>query len=129
MTTAENPGQGGTPGTGDDTLQVVIDLLEEDALLREALAEPTGVRLPTGKVISIPHLQDWPHQASRLVALNAWDAWASEVLSEDDAKAFTAAKLRNYQLQRVAEVVTAAGATPPGKPQRSSGPSRSTRRR
>jgi hypothetical protein len=108
-----------TPPAGDER-DVAIDLLAEDAMLREALREPTDVRLPTGKVISVPHLADWPHIASRYAALNVWDQWASEVLSEADYEAFRDAKLRNYQVERITEAVTAAADVSPGKPKRSS---------
>jgi hypothetical protein len=118
---------GKTPG--DDERDVAIDLLAEDAMLREALREPTTVRLPTGSVISVPHLADWPHIASRYAALNVWDQWASEVLSEADYEAFRDAKLRNYQVERISEAVTAAADVSPGKPKRSSGSQGGRRRR
>ncbi len=113
----------------DDELAVAIDLLAEDELLREAIPEPLHVRLPTGKVISVPHLKDWPHIASRYATLNAWDAWAAEVLSPDDLEAFREAKPRNYQMDRITEAVTAAAGVSPGKPTRSSGSRGSTRKR
>lgn len=109
-------------------LAVAIDLLAEDALLREAIAEPLSVRLPTGKVISVPHMKDWPHLATRLVMISAYDQWARLVLSDDDYKAFTDADLRTYQIERITEAATAAADVSPGKPTRSSGSHASTRR-
>lgn len=118
-----------TPPADDDERDVAIDLLAEDAMLREALREPTAVRLPTGKVIHVPHTADWPHIAVRYAALNVWDQWASEVLSEEDAEAFSDARLHNYQVERITEAVTAAGDVSPGKPKRSSGSRGGTRKR
>jgi hypothetical protein len=112
-----------------DEPDVVIDLLAEDAMLREALAEPLPVRLPTGKVISVPHMRDWPHVGSRYATIGAWDAWAAEVLSEEDLEAFKSAKLRNYQIERISEAATAAADVSPGKPRRSSGSRGGSRKR
>jgi hypothetical protein len=122
-----------TPGTGtehDNPLQATLDLAAEDALLREAIGEPETIGLPDGKtVITVPHQSDWPHLASRLAAIGAWDAWAAEVLSEDDQKAFTDAKLHNYQVQRIMDFLSSRGGTTPGKSQQSSSSRRSTRGR
>jgi hypothetical protein len=110
-----------------DDLEVVIDLLEEDALLREAIREPLPVRLPTGKVISVPHIADWPHIASRFITVEAFDAWAARVLSDADYKAWQDADLHNYQVRRIVTAASAAGDTTPGKSSRSSTRRSSTR--
>jgi hypothetical protein len=113
----------------DDEVDVAIDLLEEDAMLREAIREPTTIRLPTGKVISVPHSADWPHLAARLASVSAYDAWAKAILSDRDFKAFQAAELRTYQVERIVEAAAAAGGITPGKPRRSSASRRGTARR
>lgn len=116
-----------TTGTApDDELQVTLDLLAEDAKLRETIREPMTVRLTTGAVITVPHSADWPVSASRLAAVGAWDAWASGVLAEDDQKAFREADLRDYQVKRILEALNAADGITPGKPPRSSSSRRST---
>src|SRR6202042_3683475 len=101
---------------------VALDLLAEDAQLREAIGEPTGIRIPGGEdgagaVISVPQQADWPHIASRLAANGAWDAWAKTVLSDEDFAAFQAAQLRNYQLARLSAAIEAASGISAGKKQ------------
>ena len=117
------------PMPPDDELDVVIDLLAEDALLREALRKPMAVRLPTGKVISVPHQADWHPLASRAAVADLWEMWAKDVMSEDDFEAFREANLRHYQIKRIFEGATAAGDVTPGKPSRSSGSRGSSRKR
>jgi hypothetical protein len=108
---------------------VDLDLLADDAVLREAIGQPTAVRLPTGKIIDVPHISDWPHIASRYAAIALFDAWAAEVLSEQDQKAFAAAKLKNYQVSRLIERASQDGGTNPGKSRPSSASRRNTRRK
>lgn len=121
MTTPPEPEE-----TGSD---VDIDLLADDALLREAIREPTSIRLPTKAVIEVPHIADWPHEASLWASRGLYDAWATAVLSPKDAAAFAKAELHNYQVERIVSAVSAAGGVSPGKPSRSSASRRSTKRR
>jgi hypothetical protein len=104
-----------TPGPDDDERDVDLDLLANDAKYREALGKPTVTRLPTGDVISVPPMADWPHIATRLVTLGLFDGWAESVLSEKDFTAFKAADLHNYQIQKITDRASAAAGTTPGK--------------
>ena len=124
------PGTGTSEDTSEDSgaLEVAIDLIAEDALLREAIRAPLPVRLPTGGVISVPHIADWPHMANRVIAIGAFDNWARLVLSPKDYEAFTKADLKTYQVQRIVEGASAAGDITPGKPSPSSPSRRGTRR-
>lgn len=108
---------------------VDVDLLAEDALLREAVGQPTSVKLPTGDVIEVAHMADWPHIASRYAAVALFDAWAEEVMSAEDFEAFRKAKLKNYQVNKIIERASAAGGTNPGKSRPSSASRRRTPRR
>lgn len=103
-----------------------LDLLEEDPKLREAIAKPTRVKLPTGEIITIPHALDWDINANRLMAAEFWNAWAELVLSEEDYKKWIEAKLRIYQSNRIIETLNAAHGITAGKQQRSSSSQRST---
>ena len=123
MTTADAPER----DAGEADVDLDLDA-EDDALRKEAVGEPTSVRIG-GKVVSFPHQKDWPHEASVFLGNGNSIAWAQRVLSEPDFKAFTAAKVRNYQLERIIEVVSANGGITPGKPSRRSRSSRSTARR
>lgn len=118
------------PSLPDDEPEVDLDLEELDPELREAIRQPSVVRLPgTGKVISIPHISDWPHVAARYTTSGLFDAWADEVMSEKDAKAFKEAALRNYQIDRIVKLATDTGGISPGKSSASSRSRGGTRRR
>jgi hypothetical protein len=99
------------PDEGD----VDLDLLANDARYREALAKPARVRLPTGKIITVPPMADWPHLGTRMVSMGLFDAWAEAVLSEDDFPKFKAAGLHNYQIEKITDAASAAAGTTPGK--------------
>ena len=113
----------------DQEEAVDLDLLAEDALLREAIGQPTAIRLPTGDVIEVPHVSDWPHIASRYAAIALFDAWAEEVMSEADLKAFQAAGLKNYQINKIILRASQDGGATPGKSRPSSGSRARTRRK
>lgn len=113
----------------DDEIDVAIDLLEEDAMLREAIREPTLIRLPDRKVISVPHVADWPFTASRAAATDQYAAWAKLTLSDEDFLSFVGANLKMYQVLRILAAANAAGDVTPGKPRRSSASRRGTARR
>jgi hypothetical protein len=101
-------------------LSVALDLVAMDETLREAVGEPLPVKIAPGTVISIPHGKEWTHNGSRFLAASMWDAWAAEVLNEDDARAFIEAKLHNYQLDALSEAITKANGISAGKARRSS---------
>jgi len=112
----------------DDEAEVDLDLDAEDVLLREAIGQPTTVRV-AGKVISVPHQKDWEWQASQFLGQGLFSAWARLVLSEEDFKAFQDAELRNYQVEKIVEVVTANSGLSLGKRSARSRSSGSTRKR
>lgn len=113
----------------EDEADVDLDLLADDAMYREALAAPVLIRLPTGTVISVPPMADWPHIGTRQMVAGLFDGWADTVLSKKDATAFKAAELRNYQVEKITEAATSASGISPGKRRQSSGSRKSTRRR
>lgn len=117
------------PSQPDDDPEVDLDLDELDPELREAIRQPSVVRLPGGTDISIPHIADWPSVAARYTTAGLFDAWAEEVMSAKDAQAFKDAKLRNYQVDRIITLVTDTGGISPGKPGASSRSRASGRRR
>lgn len=119
------------PGTGTppEPQDVDLDLLADDALLREAIRDPTIVRLKTGDIIEVPHISDWPHLASRFATSALFDAWAESVLTGADFRAFQKAELRNYQVEKIIAAASAAGGITPGKRRPSSPSRRSTRKR
>lgn len=117
------------PSQPDHDPEVDLDLDELDAELREAIRQPSVVRLPGGTPISIPHIADWPSVAARYTTAGLFDAWAEEVMSAKDAQAFKDAKLRNYQIDRIITLVTDTGGISPGKSGASSRSRASGRRR
>lgn len=105
----------------DGETEVDLDLEELDPELREAIRQPSVVRLPGGgNPITIPHIADWPAVAARYTTAGLFDAWAEEVMSTADAQAFKDAKLRNYQIDRIIKLVTDTGGISPGKSSASS---------
>ena len=123
MTTPDDPERDA------EEADVDLDLDAEDEVLRkEAVGEPTTIRI-NGKVITFPHQKDWPHEASIFLNNGNSIAWAQRALTAADFKKFSDAKVRNYQLERIIEVVSANGGITPGKPPRRSRSSRSTRPR
>lgn len=109
------------PALPDDEPEVDLDLEELDPELREAIRQPSVVRLPGGgKPVTIPHIADWPAVAARYTTAGLFDAWAEEVMTAEDAQAFKDAKLRNYQIDRIIKLVTDTGGISPGKSSASS---------
>ena len=123
MTTADAPER----DAGEADVDLDLDA-EDDALRKEAVGEPTTIRIG-GKVLTFPHQKDWPHEASIFLNNGNSIAWAQRVLSAADFKKFTDAKVRNYQLERLIEVINGNSGITPGKPARRSRSSRSTARR
>lgn len=112
------------PEPDDD--DVDFDLDAEDVLLREAIGQPLTVKV-TGKVITIPHPQDWPHAANTAASAADFGGWARAVLSDDDHRVFLAANLRNYQIEALFAQIQKRTGAGPGK-QRNSGPSSRSKR-
>jgi len=81
---------------------VDVDLdAQDESLRREAVGELTKVRLD-GKIIHIIHANDWTATAMRAAGAANWDAWAREVIEDDDEfKAWIEADLKNYQVEAV----------------------------
>lgn len=111
-----------TTTRNDPAPDVVLDLLAEDAQLREAIGDPVPIRVPGGKdgagvVIRFPLQGAWPHMAARFANVGAWQAWADLVLAgdEDALTAWQAADLRLYQIERIVAAITAASGISPGK--------------
>lgn len=100
---------------------VDLDLDAEDVLLREAIGQPMSVRVD-GKVISVPRIDDWPHEANGFALRGDFGTWAALILSPEDLKVFTAANLRNFQVSAIFDHVRKANGVTPGKSP-SSGPS------
>jgi hypothetical protein len=112
----------------DEDLAVDLDLDADDALLREAIGAPTTIRL-NGKVLTVPHMKDWEHNATQFMSQGLFAAWARRVMSDDDFKAFQDAELKNYQVERIVEICQRNSGTTAGKRSRPSPSSRSTRKR
>lgn len=108
---------------------VDLDLDLEDASLREAIGQPTTIRI-SGKVLTFPHHAEWTHDQTRMMSLGMFDAWAEGLLSEADFKVWQGANLRNYQHDAIVKKMLAnMGAGSPGKSQRpSTSPPRKRRR-
>jgi hypothetical protein len=80
---------------------VDLDLTAEDERLREAVGEPIKVKID-GVVIHIRHTADWNNAAMRAASAGDWDAWATEVIDdEDELDAFIEADLKNYQYEAI----------------------------
>jgi hypothetical protein len=108
---------------------VDLDLKAEDSRLREAVGQPTTVRID-GVVVHIAHLAEWPASATKAAARGDWDAWASDVIDNDDElEAFNNADLLNYQLEAVFDECAKQGNMTAGKSRRSGSSSRRTQRR
>jgi hypothetical protein len=117
-------------GTQDDDLEpeIDLDLDAEDQLLREAVGQPITVKVG-GKVITVPHSQDWPHVANMAAARADFGAWAAAVLSDEDYDTFVKANLKNYQVKAIIERIDKRSGVGPGKSPSSRSSSKSTRRR
>jgi hypothetical protein len=124
---AQDPDEPDEPDEED--VDVDLDLLANDSEYRETLAEPTVIRLPTGDVIEVPHMRDWPHIGTRQMVAGLFDGWAETVLTPEDCKAFREASLHNYQIEKITDAVSASAGVTPGKRRPSSSSRKSTRRR
>jgi hypothetical protein len=113
----------------DDTEVVDLDLDADDARLREAVGEPTTVRLD-GVVVHIDHAAEWSNTAMRAATNGDWDTWAAEVIGDEkELKVFLDADLVNYQLEAIFTECGKAAQVELGKSRNSSHSSRNRRRR
>lgn len=124
-TTKDQPALEGHVLDDDD---IDVDL-EDDVHLSEVTGVPTVVRLPGGKIISIPHMGEWEHEHTRMVNVGDFDGWAQGVLNDADYTAFKAARLKNRQIELIFEKAQRRAGTTAGKSSASSGSRRSTARR
>jgi hypothetical protein len=117
------------PIRGQATEDVDLDLDANDALLREAVGKPTTVRID-GVVIHVDHAAEWSNEAMKAASQGDWDAWAREVIHDDDEyQAFQDANLVNYQYEAIFSECGKQASLTMGKSQRSARSSRSTRKR
>jgi hypothetical protein len=97
--------------------EIDLDLDLEDANLREAIGQPTKIRVG-GKIITFPHHAEWTHEQTRLLMSGMFDTWALELLSPADFKAWKAANLKNYQFDGIIKLMLKQmGTASPGKSQ------------
>jgi hypothetical protein len=98
---------------------VDLDLKAEDARLREAVGEPTKIRID-GMVIHIDHIAEWSDVAMKASTRGDWETWADEVIADEkEADHFIQANLLNYQMEAVFETCSKAGGVGKGKSRRS----------
>lgn len=109
---------------------VDVDLDEmDDALRREAVGDPTTVRID-GVVIHIAHASAWPSSAMRAANTGDWETWARAVITNDrEFQAWADADLMNYQIEAVFAQCGRQARLTAGKSARLSGSSRRTRRK
>jgi hypothetical protein len=102
-----------------DEEAVDLDLKVDDVRLREAVGQPTTVRID-GKVIHIVHVAEWPGSAIRASSVGDWATWATEtILDDEERNTFLDADLLAYQLEAVFELCAKKGNVKPGKSRRS----------
>jgi hypothetical protein len=78
-----------------------LDLDKEDAKLREAIGQPTRVRM-RGEVVEFQHPSLWSSTAMKAVSNGDWSAWGQEVIEDPDQfKHFVSCNLRNYQYEAI----------------------------
>lgn len=104
---------------GDTSERIDLDLTTEDKRLREAVGEPTTVKIDD-VVVHILHAAEWPSSSMRAATRGDWDVWADGVIPDDDERnAFIDADLANYQLEAVFELCGKAANAKAGKSRRS----------
>jgi hypothetical protein len=100
-----------------------------DAIGREAAGTPTTVKLD-GVVIHIAHAGDWTSSAMRAAANGDWDAWAREVIGNDNEyQVWEDANLTNTQVEAVFTQCGRQARMSAGKSQKRVGSQRNMRRR
>jgi hypothetical protein len=114
----------------DEDEEVDLDLdAQDEQLRREALGEPSTVRLD-GKTLHIMHAGDWSSSAMQAASSGDWDAWAREVIEDDEEfQVWSDADLKNYQIEAVFKECGRQARLSMGKSRRRSGQRPGTRRR
>jgi hypothetical protein len=117
-------------GPDDDDIEVDVDLdLLSDTLRKEAVGESTTVRID-GTIIHVAHAGDWSSSAMRSAATGDWEAWAREVIFDDEEfQAWVDADLHNYQIEAVFNECGRQARLNMGKSRRQSGSRRTSRRK
>lgn len=106
--------------------EVDVDL---DAMADEVKGKPTTVRID-GKVIHVAHARDWPSSAMRAAANGDWDAWARDVIEDDEEyQVWEDANLPNGQIEAVFNQCGRQARMSMGKSTRHSGSRRNSQRR
>jgi hypothetical protein len=112
----------------EEEVDVDLDAIDE-ALRREALGDPTTVRID-GVVIHIAHASDWPSSAMRAANTGDWETWARAVILNDaEFQAWADADLHNYQIEAVFAQCGRQARLNAGKSARYSGSQRRSRRK
>lgn len=97
-----------------------LDLFAEDEKLREAVGDPTRLKLQDGTPVCIKHVAEWTSAAMEAASKGNWDDWSEEVIEDDkQRKAFQGANLAAYQLNAIFETCGKAGGVGQGKSKRS----------
>jgi len=118
------------PVEPEDEEVVDLDLdAEDDKLRREAVGDPTIVRV-SGEIIHVTHANAWSSTAMRSAGVANWDAWAREVIDDDDEfRVWVEANLQNYQIEAVFNECGRQARLNQGKSTARSGSRRNTKRR
>ena len=112
----------------DEAVDLDLDA-QDDSLRREAVGEPTTVRVG-GKVIHITHANAWSASAMRAAGTANWDLWAREVIDDDEEfRDWVESDLQNYQVEAVFAECGRQARLNQGKSAARSGSRRNTRRR
>jgi hypothetical protein len=78
-----------------------LDLDKEDAALREAIGQPTRVRM-RGVAVEFQHPSLWTSTAMKAVNNGDWHAWGQEVIDDPaQYKHFVECNLRNFQYEAI----------------------------
>ena len=115
-------------GLEPEEVDLDLDSLDE-ALRREALGEPTTVRID-GVIIHIAHAGEWPSSAMRAANTGDWETWARAAIQNDaEYQAWLDADLANYQIEAVFAECGRQARLSTGKSARLSGSRHRSRRR
>jgi hypothetical protein len=112
----------------EDEVDLDLDLLDEQ-LRKERLGDPTTVRID-GEVIHIIHAGDWSSEAMRAASVGNWETWAEAVIPDkEEHEHWLDSDLRNYQIEAIFQECGRQARMSMGKPQRSSGSRKRSRKR
>lgn len=109
----------GTPANApEETFD--LDLFADDAKLREAVGDPTRIKLKDGTAVYVTHVAAWSSAAMDAASKGNWDDWADEVIDDEEQnQAFKDANLAAYQLNAIFETCGKSGGVGQGKSKRS----------